>query len=523
MKLNSKYQQVRFKPLFIIWLWVLFALFLSKTSVHANENPDEIEVRLSRQTNTLYNIFNQITRQTGYFFIYDSEIVDSDKEIRIGRTHKSLTELLHELVPDSSLEFDIIENHILIHRPVEEKVEEEPLDEQQKSYVILRGRIFDGSTAEPLPYSTISHAKSARGVIANENGIFKLRLDYKHIEDSLTFSSLGYKACNLPVSLLKKGFADIAMEFEPIFLEELTISYFDPLNVLEKALSKKKDNYPNEPSNHISFYREGIFVEEEVMYYSESVISEYRPSYESYQQDQMKLLQSRSIKNLDSKDTLIFKLKAGLGGASQMDVIKNVPDFIDSRLMRNYNFLPAGMVKVDNRYAYAIDFEAKRMVREAIHKGTIYIDKESYGIVSVDFEINRDYIRDIQSRFIPRPSPNYIVNMQSAEYIVSYKLHDDKYHLNHVKGEIKLRVRPRNRLLRKTYWIFFEKATVQINTEDVQRFRRRETIRKNVILAEENLSYDYEFWGDYNIIVPEKEISESLSRITGKIESLDLE
>ncbi len=507
----------------VVCVFGLIVLCLFSSNANAYEKSEDIQVQLSRQTNTIYNILNQITRQTGYFFIYDSEIIDSDKEVRIGRTQKCLMEFLRELAPDPSLEFKIIENHILILSTAEEKVEEKPLeepDEKVDSPIILKGRIFDSKSGEPLPYSAIVHKNSKTGVIANENGIFKFRLAEKFINDSIEFSIIGYRALTIPVSILKHGFADIGLEFQTIYLQEFTIKYFEPLPILQKALSKIEHNYPDQPTNHLSFYREGVFIEGEAMYYSESVIKEYKPSYGSHLQDRMTLLQSRSISNINREDTLVFKLKAGLQSSVQMDLVRNMSDFLDSQLIRYYNFSPAGMVYLNNSFAYAIDFEQKDNIREALYKGTIYIEEESFAIVSIDFEINRNHIRDVQSRFIPRPSSNYVINIQSAEYKVSYNLHEDRFHLNHLKGELNLRARDRKKLLGRSYRIFFEKGTMHVETENVQPLRIRETINKNIVLSEKNFEYDYDFWGGHNIIVPEKEISDALNEISVNIENI---
>ena len=237
----------------------------------------------------------------------------------------------------------------------------------------------------------------------------------------------------------------------------------------------------------------------------------------------MAVIQSRSISNVNREDTLVFKLKAGLQGAAQMDIIRNTPDFLDPEGMQNYNYSPAHIVRMDNNYAYAIEFEQKEHIREALHRGIIYIEKESYAIVRVDFEINRKYISDIKRRFIPRSNPNYNITIQSAEYIVSYRPYDEEYHMNHLKGELKFNVRPRNRLFSNLYRVFFEKGVVKIEKDNVERPGFREAVNKNIILSEKDFSYDHEFWGDYNIIVPEKEISEALNRISVKIESMDFE
>ncbi len=492
------------------------------TAGFAQDCLEEIEIRLSRQTNTLYHIFNQVSRQTGFFFIYDSEIINSDEEVRIGNTHKNLKEFLRDIIQDQELEFKLLEKHILIYRAPQETVEEETIAEEESrpEFMVIQGRVLDRETGNPLPWSSVSISGKATGVVANANGIFKLRLPAEHIIDTIRVSHMGFKTREIPITILEQGFTEVSLQMDYISLQEIIISYFNPREILTKALSARTDNYPTRPTSHISFYREGIQKEEKIIFYTEAVLREYKSSYHTTQQDQVVMLQSRNISNIDRSDTLVFKLRAGVRSSGEMDIIKHIPDFLNPEFMDDYNFEAAGIIPVDQGLAYVIDFEQKPHIREPLHKGSLYIDKETMAIINIDFEINPRLIRRIQRQFIPRPNPNFITSIQSAKYSVSYRQHEGEFHLSHVRGELNLRARQRNRLFGRNYKVFFEKAIIQVETDNVQRPSRRESMRTNVVLSDQQFSYDYDFWGNYNIIPPEKEIHEALSGISSKIESL---
>lgn len=498
------------------------ALLLSPWQLTRAQDFPQVEIRLSRQTNTLYNIFNQVSRQTGYFFIYDSELVDSDQVIRIGNTRQDLRSFLEELLNDPRLGFRIIDRHILIYRAPEvaipEVLQSLPVPAPDP-FITLQGRVLDMQTGTPLPWSSISIAGKPIGVPANADGIFRMRIPVEYAHDTLAFSHLGYSTRWLPVQLLKEGFSDVGLEMIYISLQEIVITYFDPREVLLRALAARSQNYPVSAVNYLSFYREGILQEDQLLNYSEALLREYAPPWDSRQNSQAMLYKSRNIASEDRQDTLIFKLKAGLQSAIDLDLIRNAPDFMDPEFLNDYNFKPAGLVITDNGLAYVIDFEQKEHIREPLHKGSIFVDKTTLAILKVEFEINRRNIRRIQSRFIPRQSPTHVTQILSASYFVQYQPWQDRYHVSHVRGEIQLRARRRNRLQWSEYKVFFERAVVQIQTENVSRFRRRDTFRTQTIFADQDFSYDPEFWGEHNFITPEREIDQALQRINGIIES----
>ena len=77
------------------------SIFLKKVSVESGGK-------------TIYQTLNQISDSIGYFFIYDSKVVDSDKRVRISVKEKPLNEALNTIFNDSTLRYKTIKNHILI-------------------------------------------------------------------------------------------------------------------------------------------------------------------------------------------------------------------------------------------------------------------------------------------------------------------------------------------------------------------------------------------------------------------------
>ena len=66
--------------------------------------------------------------------------------------------------------------------------------------------------------------------------------------------------------------------------------------------------------------------------------------------------------------------------------------------------------------------------------------------------------------------------------------------------------------------IFFEMATCSIDTVDAKPFPKSERLQTRKIFSDADFQYDANFWGDFNIILPNEQLNEAVSKITAKIE-----
>ncbi len=60
--------------------------------------------------------------------------------------------------------------------------------------------------------------------------------------------------------------------------------------------------------------------------------------------------------------------------------------------------------------------------------------------------------------------------------------------------------------------------TCKIDTTNVNRFSRIESLPTRTVFSDTHFNYDEGFWGDFNVIIPEEKLNEAISRITSKIE-----
>ncbi len=477
-------------------------------------------INLPKQTTTIYSLLNQISRQTGYFFVYDSQLINNNRSISIARTRKSLKKLLDELLDDPTLKYRVLENHILIYRQLEQ--EDPPVVQKiviEEPFVV-KGRLLDQVTGQPLPFASVGIPERAIGISTNTDGFFQLRVPGTLINKSLKISYMGYKSQEIPLELLRGKQMDIMMEADYISMQEVIIRYYDPEAIIKQALDKVRENYSDQPVYLLSFYREGVQRNKKFLNYSEALFRIYKPPYTAPSDpDRVMLLKARNINNVNQSDTLVMKLKAGVRSSIELDIMKHIPDFLDKESLDQYDFVNADIVTRNGSSVYAIEFRQKEEIKQPLFQGFLFVDIESLAFIGAEFEMNPKYINRAQHRFFSQHDPDFITNLEKASYTISYQYYNGHYHLGHVRGELKMKIRQKNQFFSNDYSAFLEMAVCHIDDQDVKRFPRKESLKIHTTFIDQGYEYDNSFWGEYNTIVPERHISEALSQMQSKIES----
>ncbi len=517
---SEKYYPVYCKR-YQVLLVLLFFFLVPITKSFSQESILEQKITIPEQRTTIYEVLNQISDITGYFFIYDSKYINSDKLVRVGYKDQQLKTILYETIRDSSLDFKVLDYHILIYKKPAADLKRPNQIARDTSNIRLYGRVYDAQTKKPLAFVSIGIVAKNIGTVSNNDGFFMLHIPGTLANTTLNISHLGYKTQNLPVRLVEGEKVDIYLEVEYVSIQEVIIRNIDALTLVKEALNKRQDNYPGKPAMVRSFYREGVLKNTKYINYSEAVIDVYKsPYFNTIESDQVKLLKSRKLINTDQNDTVVLKIKAGLRSSLTLDIAKNIPDFLDVEYLNNYLFSKSDIVTRDNRSVYAISFVQKDFVTEPLFKGILYIDMRDLAIVGADFEINPEYIDKAADMFLVKKGWRYSVKPQRVGYTVSYRQWNGKYYLNHIRGDLNIKVRKRNHLFYNNFNAFFELVGCQVDTLNVSRLNRNEVLKTNIIMADENYSFDEKFWEGFNIITPEESLTKALNRINAKIEEI---
>ena len=458
------------------------------------------------------NALEIITRQTGYNFTYDSRLIDAEKKVDLTFRNTRLRNILTNILPGDSLVFSVIDKYIIISKSAGPS----PAlpDSLPGEIKIVTGKIVDEETKEPLSFATVALKNKGRGTVSNINGEFGLNIPPDQQSDTLSVSYLGYFGRIIPVSQIFGSYVTISMKREYISIPEIIIRNQIPQEIIIKTRRAVPHNYGDTPAMMTGFYREGILRKNVLQTYSEAVLQIYKSSYSgTISGDQIKVYKSRKLENINRSDTLAIRLKAGLSTCLELDGAKNTFDFISPESMDDYNYRITDIVTYDDEMAYAIEFEQKQSVELPLFKGTIYVNTSDYGIFNVEFEINPLLINKLKESLVTSSSKGFNTWPVSVKYSVGYRKLNNRYFLNHVRGDLVFTSKQKKKLFNTQFKVFFELAITDAELENVKRFDSEELAPIHSIFSETIKNYDPNFWEDQDFLRPEENLLEAIKNM----------
>ncbi|MGE5348083.1 MAG: carboxypeptidase-like regulatory domain-containing protein, partial [Actinomycetota bacterium] len=330
-------------------------LLMLSLQAFAQESVLDRPVRLPGTAIKASRALGEITRVTGYLFTYDSQIINSNRTFSLPGEEMPVRVILDSVAGDPAVHYLVQGRHIILYRLTAMPEKPDPPADSLPVFVSIGGKIVDAETNEPLPYATIGISHRGRGTVTNFNGDFILRISEECLEDTLTVSYVGYVNRLLPVKSLPGNMMTIKMDRDYIPIPEIIIRAQDPLLILRKTISSAASNYGTTPAVLTGFYREGVYRKKEPQIYSEAVVRIYKSPYaRSLQNDQIKIIRSRKIENLEAKDTLAVRLKAGLSATLSLDGMRHLFDFLDPQSFDTYDYHLRDIVTIDGQTAFVI-------------------------------------------------------------------------------------------------------------------------------------------------------------------------
>jgi len=485
--------------------------------LHGQENILDSLLTFKSGNIKIGNALNIISRQTGYYFTFDSKLIDRNKKINFSFENVKLREILRTVIGSDSIDFSVVNKYIIIYKP--QPVAESPPEIPAWEIKEITGTITDNETGEPVPYVAISLPKKGKGTVTNSNGEFMLKVYREWIYDTLVISHLGYFKEKIPVSRAITNKLNIPLKRDYVPIPEIIIRNQLPDEIIRKAYLSITRNFGNSPALLMAFYREAVIKKNDLQIYSEAIVEIYKSSYSStFSGDQIKIIKSRKIENTGLKDTLTVRLKAGLQSCLALDGARNPFDFLLPENFSQYDYRMTDIVKVDEGTAYVIEFVQKPFVDIPLFMGSIYINTLNYAIEHAEFELNPAFIKKNKEDYITYQSKGYTIMPVSVRYQVSYKNIEGRYFLNHVRGDLNFTARHKKRLFGIPFKVFFEMAVTDIKTENVVRFEREEIAPLHSVFSKTIKSYDPEFWGDFDFLKPESNMLQELKNMKARLQ-----
>jgi len=483
------------------------------------------EIQLPKAKETTYELLNRITDLTGFSFVYDSDVISSEKKVKLPGGTCTLRQSIYRITQDPDIQIKVVNRHILLYKKEPAPATGDnsmPAAKDSLIFITAKTVVRDAQTKEPVPYAFVSIAETGIGTITNQSGEFMLKIPLADSTQNLLISHVGYNQQTIPVELFLNNTVDVYLQTKIVPLENVIVGIVNPQKIVREMLNSRTVNSQTEPVYFTSFYREGVEKKKTLVSLTEAALRIYKTGFESSDDDQVKLLKMRKISNNDENDSIVLKMKAVIDASLHLDILKYLPDFLDLDNDNPYNYTKIDMAVTDSSLAHVIAFEQKPGITEPLYKGELYIDANNSALLAAHFEVNPQYVDKAADLFVLKKPKGVDIKSENADYSIYYKYWNGKYYLNHIRGDLTFKIKKKKTFFQpsKSIHTFFEMVVCKIDTLDVKRFPNKESIPTRNVFSETKFQYDSRFWDDFNIILPEKELNEAISRISLKIEEM---
>jgi hypothetical protein len=403
----------------------------------------------------------------------------------------------------------------------------------QESGVTIKGVIIDAEDSAKLPYVNIQIKDSFIGTNTTEAGDFILHLSDSLLNDTLVFSSIGYKTEKRVVNDLVNQ-NDILFELSKSSLLMDEVSVFanaddSIFNILKKVRRKFNRNYPTRKHVMDGFIRKitaDITAEDST--YTALVEAAFKAQAKSYRQ--LKDLRCDVIQYRKSYNSLDVNYKANLMkkaltkaaefafGYEERNELYGTYRYAlyEIRKWSERDFLDGYDINIVSTWEDEGDKFMKLRFQEVLSSGSFPYFKGYLTINLSDYAIIEFYKQQAAhpTKTFQAQQSAYLNGQFYKSIHVLFRTYEDTYFPRFINYKI-----PSNQLYEsKKSGKVYDLITVMFsNAEYVffNKIKRSESLEKDKYLGELEIEYDADFWRNYNAI-PEtpvsKKITEQLER-----------
>lgn len=385
------------------------------------------------------------------------------------------------------------------------------------SYKQFKGSILDSKSKNELIYASITVSGTTISTVSNSEGKFSIKVPNDKQNSSLVISFLGYKNKVVPIKELKPEKNLLYLESSNTILDEVVVNVTDANTIFMGVLNNRKQNYGDDPLQMTGFYRESIRKRRTYVSLSESIVSIQKQPFSRDTQDQVSLFKGRKNTDYTKLDTVNFKLQGGPFSALFVDIIKN-PTFIFSEdAFELYDFNLEDVTQINGKRVLVLAFKQKPSNKNPLYYGKMYIDAKSLAVISATFSLNVEDKVKAGLSFTRKKPAGLDVYPTEVRYQVNYQEQNGKWIFAYSRGDLTFKLNWAKRIFNTVYSTTVEMAVTDWKKQDNKETLATQKLTSNVIMSDKVLSLaDPDFWGEYNIIEPEKSIESAIRKIQRK-------
>ncbi len=389
-------------------------------------------------------------------------------------------------------------------------------EQQAQAIKQYKGEVIDEDTKKPLVFATLALEGTNVSTITNTEGEFLLKIPSGTTSENVVVSFLGYETKIIPLSDLKNNNNRIVLTVSVTQLMEVDINApKDARALVRETLAKRGDNYFDDPTLMTAFYRETIKKRRKNVSLSEAVVNIYKSPYNSQRRDALELYKARKSTDYSKLDTVALKLQGGPFNTLYVDIMK-YPEFIfaDGQIS-NYDFTFSRSTRINDKLIYVIKFNQQLGIAEPLYQGELFIDVENRTLTSAVYTLNITNKTQAAKLFVRRKPAKVDVWPTEVAYRVDYREKGGRWYYGYSNVLMEFKVNWKDKLFNSVYSMTAEMAVTDWEKNISGNYPKgSDRIKKSIILSDEAIGFsDPDFWGEYNIIEPEKSIESAIRKI----------
>ncbi len=475
----------------------LILLITSFVRLSAQEKVDPLSrlVSLKMDTTTVESLLEKLVADNELYFSYNPDLLPAGKS-NFSIFDRPLGDVLKELLPDSIYNVILIDRQLIISR-----VEPKPFQ--------VSGRVVEKDGKTPVSYAAITLEGEFIGTMTNSEGNFDLKIPFILHNKNIIVSSLGYRQRMLTLTEMEQE-PVIRLHNESINLREIQVRPVDPRAVIQQFRHNITKNYIDEPQLMMTFYRETARQDENYVGVWEAAMEILKTPYTYNEPDRVRFLKGRKTDmNRKPKDVYV-KVQGGPLAVNSLDIVKNSETFLSPEYEYLYKYQFDHPEMMNGRLTWVIRFERLAETDFPCFNGKIFIDSESYALVGAEYSYDKKSLKINGESFIMREPVGFDTRPENVEYAVQYRLLNDKWQFFSAHSDIIFRVKQKRKFKTEYRNVTDVLVTQQYPFPKKARFGPEGIFREKDIFSEKIGAYDKEFWGNYNVIKPDEDLSKAI-------------
>ena len=390
----------------------------------------------------------------------------------------------------------------------------------QNTYSEYKGKVVDAINNRALEYVSLNVLETNISTVTNSEGEFLLKVPQAYKDSKIVVALLGYTKKVINLADLSENISVIKFEEAYTELKEVNVSAFkDADKLVRKVFTEKIKTIQNQSVYMTAFYRETIKLRNRNVSLTEAVVNIIKQPYTSANRDAVKLGKARKSTDYKRLDTVSLKLQGGPFSTLYLDIMKYPEYIFTEESFDTYRFSFDAPTTVNNRNVYVVDFKPKNKTLDLSYFGKLYIDVETLALVSASYLLDVSNKGKSRNLLVKRKPRDIVVYPLEAKYKVDYKQNRGKWYYSYSNLSLKFKVNKKREIFNKVYTLSSEMAVTdwELNADDIK-IKNKDKLRPTVIITDAISGFsDPDFWGEYNLIEPDKSIESAIEKIRKNI------